>query len=71
MFERTKLLFMYNMGLLVYLMFVLDDIVQMTVAVSRELTLMQLNKIWLYKHCFAIKTVDEAVDSDSDMEPHQ
>lgn len=68
MFERTKLIFLYNLGLLVYSFFVLDDLVQMTVAISRELTLKQLNQIWLYKHCFAIKSVDESVDSDSDID---
>eukprot|EP00347_Sterkiella_histriomuscorum_P014358 403361177 len=74
MFQRSKLLFVYNIGIILLQINFFEEFVHLTVAIGRQLTLMQLKNVWQYKHCFKVKSANEDgeldEEEDSDQENH-
>ncbi|CDW85580.1 ankyrin repeat protein [Stylonychia lemnae] len=61
-YEYSKILFLHTIIILQIQAQMAEDFLFLTVAISRQMTLMELNNVWNYKHCFQVKT---QMDDDS------
>lgn len=55
----SKVIFFYSLLLVKFQIDLAEDFLWLTVAISRGMTLMELQNIWNYKHCFNVKTGSE------------
>mmetsp|Transcript_18213 Transcript_18213/g.17335 ORF Transcript_18213/g.17335 Transcript_18213/m.17335 type:complete len:109 (+) Transcript_18213:1871-2197(+) len=59
LWKYSKLMFFFGVAIWFLIIQLVDDLITMLYAVSRKLTVLELQNTWNYKYCFNVVTYEE------------